>query len=113
MGERGIRSVLAAPILGELGPLGTIAVYSGRVDEYDENDGQVLGALSEVAAIAVTNARLIAELRGARARSSAGRADTERALREINVEISMMREPTAILHRIAAEGARLLGTERV
>ena len=110
--ERGIRSVLAAPILGEHGPLGTIAVYSGRVDEYDENDGQVLGALSEVAAIAVTNARLIAELRRSR-EDLGGRADTERALREINVEISMMREPTAILHRIAAEGARLLGTERV
>ena len=60
----------------------------------------------------MTNARLIAELRRSR-EDLAGRADTERALREINVEISMMREPTAILHRIAAEGARLLGTERV
>jgi PAS domain S-box-containing protein len=110
--QRGVRSVLAAPILGEHGPLGTLTVYSGRIGEYDENDGQVLGALSEVAAIAVTNARLIAELRRSR-EELAERADTERALREINSDISMMREPTAILHRIAAEGARLLGTERV
>ena len=104
--------MLAAPILGEHGPLGTLTVYSGEAGQYDENDGQVLGALSEVAAIAVTNARLIAELRRSR-EELATRVDTERALREINSDISMMREPTAILHRIAAEGARLLGTERV
>jgi PAS domain S-box-containing protein len=109
---RGIRSVLAAPILGEHGPLGTLTVYSATAGQYDENDGQVLGALSEIAAIAVTNARLIAELHRSR-EQLAVRVETERALREINNELSMMREPTAILHRIAAEGARLLGTDRV
>ena len=37
----------------------------------------------------------------------------ERALREITTELNAVRDPEEILHRIAAEGARLLDTERV
>lgn len=110
--EHSIRSALAAPILSEPGVLGTLTVYTSEVDAYGQHDAQLLTVLADQASIAITNARLIEDLKRSR-EEVAKRADVERALREITAEISAVRDPQEVLHRIAAEGARLLGTDRV
>jgi signal transduction histidine kinase len=110
--SHGIRSALAVPILAESTVLGTLTVFTSTVDAFDSGHADLLGSLADHASLAITNARLIEQLD--RSRSELERqADVERALREITAELSSMRDPQEILHRIAREGARLLGTERV
>ena len=75
----GFRSMIAAPITGERGPLGVIEVYSVRPDAFGDHDAALIRALSSQAAIAITNARLIAEL--AKSREALERtAEAERTL---------------------------------
>jgi PAS domain S-box-containing protein len=106
----GFRSMIAAPITGESGPLGVIEVYSKRPSAFTEGDGGLVGALASQAAIAITNARLIEELERSQA-AVARRAETERALREIAARITGLREPEVILRRVVEEAKRLLGTD--
>jgi PAS domain S-box-containing protein len=106
----GLRDLIAAPIIGESGPLGAIEVFSRRTDAFDAIDEAVLGGLADQAAIAITNARLIEELEKSR-RAVARRADTERSLRDITARIAALREPDVILDRVVEEAARLLGTD--
>ena len=106
----GLRDFIAAPIIGEAGPLGAIEVFSRRPHAFDEIDEAVLGGLADQAAIAITNARLIQELETSR-RAVARRADTERSLRDITARIAALREPDVILDRVVEEAARLLGTD--
>jgi PAS domain S-box-containing protein len=106
----GFRSMIAAPITGESGPLGVIEVYSKRPSAFTEGDGGLVGALASQAAIAITNARLIEELERSQA-AVARRADTERALREIAARITGLREPDVILRRVVEEAKRLLGSD--
>ena len=105
--QLGIRSVVAAPILGESGPVGAIEIYARRRDAFDELDATVLGGLADQAAIAIQNARLIEALD----RSSdeiRRRADAERALRQIAANISAIRQPDVILQQTVDEAKRLL-----
>jgi len=60
--ESGINSVLAAPLIGESGPLGAILMDARRPDAWNADDADLLGALADQAAVAVTNARLYAQL---------------------------------------------------
>ena len=111
----GFRSMIAAPITGESGPLGVIEVYSKRPAVFTEADGGLVGALASQAAIAITNARLIEELDRSRA-DLARTADAERALRQIGAQITAIREPRErepdeILRRVVEEAKRLLGTD--
>jgi PAS domain S-box-containing protein len=106
----GFRSMIAAPITGESGPLGVIEVYSRKPAAFTEDDGGLVGALASQAGIAITNARLIEELERSQA-AVARRADTERALREITARITSLREPDVILRRVVDEAKRLLGTD--
>ena len=105
-----LRDLIAAPIIGEAGPLGAIEVFSRRPNTFDAIDEAVLGGLADQAAIAITNARLIEELEKSR-RAVARRADTERSLRDITARIAALREPDVILDRVVEEAARLLGTD--
>ena len=105
-----LRDLIAAPIIGEAGPLGAIEVFSRRPNAFDAIDEAVLGGLADQAAIAITNARLIEELEKSR-RAVARRADTERSLRDITARIAALREPDVILDRVVEEAARLLGTD--
>ena len=103
----GLRSVVAAPLLGEGGLLGVLQVGTGRPDAFGEGDVALIEALANQAAIALTNARLIEELdrsRGDLARS----ADTERSLREIAARITAIRDPSDLLQHVVTEAARLL-----
>ena len=74
----GVRDLIAAPIIGEAGPLGAIEVLSRRPNAFDDLDAAVLGSLAEQAAIAITNARLIDELE--RSRSGPRSAGRDRAV---------------------------------
>lgn len=103
----GFRSMIAAPITGESGPLGVIEVYSTRPAAFTAGDGGLVGALASQAAIAITNARLIEELGRSRALIER-RATAERALREIGARITAIREPGDLLQRIVDEARRLL-----
>ena len=106
----GIAAVVVAPIIGDEGPLGAIEVYSHAKHAFDATDEAILGGLADQAAIAITNARLIAELERSQA-AVARRADTERALRDIMARIAGLREPDVILRRVVDEARRLLGSD--
>ena len=54
----GIRSVVAVPLPGEAGPIGTLSVVSRQAGAYDDADGEVLTALATQASVAIRNARL-------------------------------------------------------
>lgn len=60
--ESRIHSVVAAPLIGEKGPLGAILMDAHRMDAWSDEDAEMLGALADQAAVAVTNARLVAQL---------------------------------------------------
>jgi PAS domain S-box-containing protein len=107
-----IRSVVAVPLIGDRGPLGTLTVYTGEPDAFGEDDARIIEALAGQAAIAMTNARLIEELDRSRERFSR-QADAERALREIAARITAIRDPSDLLQHVVDEAARLLGAERV
>ncbi|MFL5775116.1 MAG: GAF domain-containing protein [Chloroflexota bacterium] len=107
-----IRSVVAVPLIGDRGPLGTLTVYTGEPDAFGEDDARIIEALAGQAAIAMTNARLIEELDRSRERFS-HQADAERALREIAARITAIRDPSDLLQHVVDEAARLLGAERV
>jgi PAS domain S-box-containing protein len=54
----GVGSVIAAPLVGEAGALGALVVHARTPEAFDDDDAELLGALANQAAIAVTNARL-------------------------------------------------------
>ncbi len=60
--SQGIHSMLAAPLIAEQGPLGVILMYAVRPDAWDADDAELLGALAAQATVAVTNARLWAQV---------------------------------------------------
>ncbi len=103
----GFRSMIAAPITGEHGPLGVIEVYAARPDAFGDADAALIRALAGQAAIAITNARLIAEL--AESRTALSRtADAERTLREIAASVTAMRDTDEILQAVVDAATRLL-----
>ena len=106
----GFRSMIAAPIAGDAGPLGVIEVYAVRPDAFDDDDADLIVALAGQAAIAITNARLISELAESRA-TLARTAETERTLREIAARMSAILDPAEVLDRIVVETARLLESD--
>jgi PAS domain S-box-containing protein len=104
----GFHSMIAAPISGEIGPLGVIEVYAKETGAFGEADAGLVGALAGQAAIAITNARLIEELdrsRGELART----ADAERTLREIAGRVSATHDQGEILEAVIDACVRLLG----
>ena len=105
-----IHSLIAAPIVGEDGPLGTIEVFRTKPAQFDEIDAAVLGGLADQAAVAMTNARLIAELARSRAEIE-HRAERDRSLRDIAARITSLRDPGEVLERVVEEARRLLASD--
>ncbi|HEX2221873.1 MAG TPA: GAF domain-containing protein [Candidatus Limnocylindria bacterium] len=101
--ERGLRSLMAAPLIGSEGPIGVLTVRSGRQQAFDESDADLLGALASHAAVAITNARLYEQL--------GGRVETQRTLAEIAAQITSLTDPRAVLQRTVDEAVRLLGAD--
>jgi GAF domain-containing protein len=110
--KHAIRSVVAVPLIGDRGPLGTLTVYTAETNAFDEADARLLEALAGQAAIAMTNAGLIERLAASQA-DERRRADEERALREIAARITAIRDPSDLLQDVVDEAARLLRAERV
>ena len=110
--ENGVRSAITAVIGASGSHMGVLTVFSGRPHHFGPDDAEVLAVLADQAAIALTDAHLIEALRDSQ-RALGEQAAVERALREINAEISAVGDPQQILHRIAREGASLLGTGSV
>jgi PAS domain S-box-containing protein len=106
-----IRSVVAVPLIGGEGPLGTLTVYTGETNAFTPDDARLIEALAGQAAIAMTNAKLIEALDQSRAEFSR-RADAERALREIAARITAIRDPAELLQHVVDEAARLLNASR-
>jgi len=99
----GYRSQMSAPLIGEDGPFGAISAYSARADAFDDDDSQLLGALTSQAAIVLGNARLYEELER--------RVEAQRSLGEIAARITAIREPGDVLQRTLDEAVRLLDAD--
>ena len=106
----GFESMIAAPVIGEVGATGAIEVYSTRPHAFGEADAELIGALATQAAIAITNARLIDELDRSRSQL-AERVETERTLRAITERIAGIRDPDEVLQEIVDKAQRLLKTD--
>ncbi|MDQ2934220.1 MAG: GAF domain-containing protein [Chloroflexota bacterium] len=102
--RRGMASVMSAPLTGSSGGIGVLTVQSRRRHAFDADDAELLGLLADHAAIAISNARLYAQLRE--------RADAQRSLAEIAGQIASLRDPTTVLQRSVADAARLLRADR-
>jgi PAS domain S-box-containing protein len=100
----GIASAMAAPLLSELGALGTLTVYSPRPRAFGRADAELLKLLADQAAIAVINARLYEQL--------SERVDAQRALSEIAAQIAALHDPLTVIQRAVADAARLLSADR-
>jgi PAS domain S-box-containing protein len=101
--DAGLRSLMAAPLIGSSGPIGVLTVQSTRPSAFDEGDAELLGHLADQAAIAITNTRLYEEL--------TERMEAQRALAEIAAQIAALRDPQAVLQRSVDEAVRLLGAD--
>lgn len=99
----GLRSLMAAPLIGSSGPIGVLTVQSTRPGAFDEADAELLGHLADQAAIAVSNTRLYEELKE--------RMEAQRTLAEIAAQIAALRDPQAVIQRSVDEAVRLLGAE--
>lgn len=103
----GIHSVMAAPLTTEDGPVGVINVHSVRTDAFGPDELRIIGAIADLATIAVTNARLLERLNRS-ADELVRRADIERALREIAVRLTGIRDPAEVLQLTVDEAVRIL-----
>ncbi len=108
----GIRAVMAAPLIGDDGPIGAIGVYSEEPGVFDADAAELLGLLANQAAIVLTNARLYAEA-AVSAERLAHRVEAQRTLGEIAAAITSLRDPSAVLSRTIDEVKRLLEAEHV
>jgi PAS domain S-box-containing protein len=107
-----IRAVIAAPLLGEGGPIGAIGVYAEVPGAFDADAAELLGLLADQAAIVLVNARLYAEAEISAVRM-AHQVEAQRTLAEIAASITSLRDPSAVLRRTVAEAKRLLNAEHV
>ena len=105
--SEGIHSVMAAPLTTEDGPVGVINVHATRPDAFGPDELRIIGAIADLATIAVTNARLMERLNRS-ADELARRADIERALREIAVRLTGIRDPAEVLQLTVDEAVRIL-----
>src|SRR3954451_4510513 len=103
----GIRSMVVAPLVAGDEVFGALGTFSSRYDAFSESDIRLVRALSDHAAAAMANARLIEALDASR-REIAARADIERTLREIAARISAATDLPGLLQLSVEEAARLM-----
>ncbi|CAG0931721.1 Alginate biosynthesis sensor protein KinB [Thermoflexales bacterium] len=60
--EAGIGSLIAVPLISQGRPVGVMYVGSFKVQQFDESDVQLISALANQAAAAISNARLFSEI---------------------------------------------------
>ncbi len=106
----GIRSMVVAPLVAGETVYGALGTYSSRRDAFSESDIRLVRALSDHAAAAMANARLIEALDASRSEVAA-RVDIERSLREIAARISAATDLSAVMQLTVEEAARLMRAE--
>ena len=104
-----LASVLAAPVIGEDGLLGVLQAGHRDPGAFGEDELRLIGALSGLASIAVTNARLAERLATSQA-TLQRTANAERALREIARRMMSSQDPAGLLQDVTQEAASLLGS---
>ena len=60
--EAGIGSLIAVPLISQGQPVGVMYVGSFKMRQFDEDDVQIVSALANQAAVAISNARLFSEI---------------------------------------------------
>ncbi|HSK93225.1 MAG TPA: GAF domain-containing protein [Candidatus Angelobacter sp.] len=81
-----------------------IARRGGAEVAFTDADFELVQLFAGQAAIAVTNARLVEQLRE--------RADAQKSLAEIAAQIAALHDPTTVIQRAVADAARLLRADR-
>jgi PAS domain S-box-containing protein len=100
-----LRGMAAAPLRGPEGAvMGTLAVSFEAPHVFTDDERSLLQGLADQGAIAITNARLVEQLRE--------RADAQRSLAEIAAQIAAPHDPIGVLQRSVAHAARLLDADR-
>jgi PAS domain S-box-containing protein len=105
-----LKSVIAAPLMVGARAVGAVTIFDTRPDAFGAGDALLLRTLADQAAVSISNARLILELRHAREEVER-RAETERALREMAARIAELHDPDELLRRIVDDAIRLLGSD--
>ncbi len=106
--ETGLRSFVVTPLVAGDEVFGALGVYDRRRDAFGSQQIALVRALGDHAALAIANARLIAELDEARLVTKR-QADVERALRELGTRVSAERDPRSVVGSVVEEAVRLAG----
>ncbi len=106
--ETGLHSFVVAPLIADDEVFGGLGVYDRRRDAFSAQQAALVRALADHAALAITNARLIAELDRARVVTKR-QADLERALRELGTRISAEGDVRSVVGSVVQEATRLTG----
>ncbi len=106
--EIGLQSLIVAPLVAGEDVFGALGVYRRDADAFGAQQVALVRALADHAALAMANARLIAELDRARL-ATTRQADVERSLRELGTRISGASDLAAVVQHTIDEAQRLLG----
>ena len=98
--QHGIRSVMSAPLIGDADAIGSLTVHSQARDAFDAANAELLEVLASQAAIAVTNARLYAQL-GEESAALARQTESQQRLLQINQRLLSTLDPASVLELIA------------
>jgi GAF domain-containing protein len=98
-----IRGWIGAPLIAHDEVIGLLTVGSAQVDAYDEEEAEVVMALAQQAAAAITNARFYAE--------AERNSREQRYLQEIAHDFSATLDLEQVLMRVMAKTNELLGAE--
>ena len=102
-----IRSMVVAPLIAGDEVFGALGTFSHTADAFTAPQIALVRALSDHAAFAMANSRLIEELDRSRA-AIERQATIERSLRELGTRISGARDPEAVVQHTIDEALRLL-----
>jgi PAS domain S-box-containing protein len=108
---KGIRGVIASPLVAGDGVFGAITVWSCKMDAFDAADASLLETIAGQAAVALLRARLVEDL-GRSREELARRADEVRALYDLARRSMTASGPggaAGVLEDVADVAARLLG----
>ncbi|MCZ6624129.1 MAG: GAF domain-containing protein [Deltaproteobacteria bacterium] len=98
--ERGIRSLVAVPLLVQEKPAGVLLTYAPIPRAYDDETMSLLSSLAAQAAVALENARLFEEV--------SRKSQQFEALVNINKDVAALLDLDILLPRIAEQAGRLL-----
>ena len=105
--EVGLSSLVVAPLVAGMEVFGALGTFSRRPDAFTAPQIALVRSLSEHAAFAMANARLITELDRSR-QAGERQAVVERSLRELGTRISGARDPESVVQFTIDEALRLL-----